>query len=225
MDQNWIKNLAIKAIHICRINKIAAKEDLSLPVLDDLLQQGYTNVVWNADRAECFRCRDLNKQQWELDDFLRSTTHAAPIASHGHPNDLCTVIVSGEGLPDVEVDYDGHTDENIAPVTRTPKAPKPTVKRLAPKPETKIIEQPVPPKQKTVYVPKDVHKQMKDPFEKQKLTPEEYADWLRDLEKENVEEERPTQPTDEDREEWLSDLERETSLKRPARWIMGIFER
>jgi len=221
--ENWIKNLAIKAIHICRLNKEAAREDLSLPVLDGLLRDGYTNVIWKADRAECFRCRDLNRQQWTLQDFLNSTTHSAPIASHGHPNDLCTVVVSGDGLPDIEVDYNGHTDESIAPVVRTPRVVKPKVKTLAPGPQPKVVEKPVVPETKVKYIPKDVHKQMKDPFEKQKLSPQEYEDWLADLEKEQVEESIPVQPTDEEKEDWLKDLERETSLRIPQ-WIRGVIK-
>jgi hypothetical protein len=216
-------------MRICRLNKEAVgnhRQDATRPVLEDLRDQGYSVVTWDSGNSTHGECRDLNRQTWELDNFLSGLEYDAPLFERSHPGDEnCTLIVSGANLPDVRVDSYGDTDGAIGlgrPVA-LPKEVKPKVKRLMPKPEPKIVEQPVPPKKKVVYVPKDVHKQIKDPFEHEKLTPEEYEDWLKDLEKENVEEERPIQPTDEDREEWLRDLERETSKKVPH-WITGLFK-
>jgi hypothetical protein len=231
MEQNWIKNLAIKALHICRLNKEAAgnhRQDMSLPVLERLQNEGYNQVMWNSGHSTHSECRDLNRQRWDLQDFLNTTEYDAPLFSRSHPGDEnCTLIVSGEGLPDIELDSYGDTDEAIGvgrPV-KAPPAPKVKQKVLAPTPEPKVVEKPVEPEKIVRHVPKEVHKQIKDPFEKQKLTQDEYEDWLKTLEQENViEEERPTQPTDEDREEWLKDLERETSLKKIKPWIYGIFK-
>ena len=238
MDENWIKNLAIKALHICRLTKTAVgnhRQDLSLPVLEDLRDQGYSVVTWDSGHSKHSQCLNMNRQTWDLDTFIGTTEHQAGIFGRVHPGDEnCTLIVSGENLPEVRVDSYGDVDEMIGtsrPV-KAPPSPKVKTKILAPTPEPKIVEKPVEPEKVVRYVPKDVHKQMKDPFEKQdlapeKLTPEEYAEWLSTSEKENVEEEekKPVEPTEEEKEDWLKTLDRETSLKRPARWIMGIFER
>jgi len=240
--ENWIKNLAIKAIHICRLNKEAAgnhRQDMTGPVLERLQHEGYNQVMWNSEHSTHSECRDLNRQRWDLQDFLNTTEYDAPLFSRSHPGDAnCTLTVSGAGLPDIEVDSYGDTDEAIGtsrPV-KAPPAPKVIQKVLAPTPAPKVVEKPEAPEKIVRHVPKEVHKQMKDPFEKQdlipekqKLTPEEYKKWLENLEKEEIElgaptkEERPTQPTDQDREDWLRDLERETSLKIPH-WIKGIFK-
>jgi hypothetical protein len=228
---NWISNLAAKAMRICRLNKQAVgnhRQDMTRPVLEDLGRQGYSVVTWDSGNSTHGACRDLNRQTWTLNDFMSGLEHDAPLFEKSHPGDEnCTLIVSGQGLPDVKVDSYGDTDHNIGmgrPV-KTPTAPKPVVKPLAPKPEPKVVEKPEEPKKKVVYIPKEVHKQIKDPFEKQKLSPEEYEEWLKDLEKENVEESIPSpQLTDEDREEWLKDLERETSKAKVKPWIYGIFK-
>lgn len=232
MDQNWLSNLALKAMRICRINKIAVgnhRQDMTLPVLERLQNEGYNQVMWNSGHSTHSECRDLNRQRWDLEDFLRTTEYEAPLFSRSHPNDMnCTLVISGEGLPDIELDSFGDTDEAIGtsrPV-KTPPTPKVVQKVLAPIPEPKVVEKPEAPETKVKYVSPEVHKQIKDPFEKQKEQQElDKEDWLKTLDKENVEEEeeRPTQPTDEDREEWLRDLERETSLKIPH-WIKGIFK-
>ena len=65
--------------------------------------------MWQtASTQSCFRCQDLNGQQWSLMDFLSNLNHAAPIAEHGHPNDNCTLSVSGDGVNPVIVDYNGN---------------------------------------------------------------------------------------------------------------------
>jgi len=227
---NWIKNLAIKAIHVCRLNKEAAgnhRQDMTGPVLDRLQNEGYNQVTWNSSNSTHSECRDLNRQRWDLADFLATTEYDAPLFSRSHPGDAnCTLTVSGAGLPDIEVDSYGDTDEAIGtsrPV-KAPPAPKVVQKVLAPTPAPKVVEKPVQPEKVVKYVPKEVHKQMKDPFEKQDLSEQDKEDWLKDLEKENVEESIPEyKPTEEDVEEWNKDLERETSKKVPH-WITGLFK-
>lgn len=225
------------------------RQDMTGPVLDGLLADGYSEVTWNSNGSRHSECRDLNRQKWGLDDFLQTTEYDAPLFSRSHPGDQsCTLIVSGQGLPDVEVDSYGETDEAIG-VSRPVKAPPaPKVKPLAPKTKTQIIEQPVPPKKpKVVYVPEDVHKQIKDPFEKQDLDQEEKKDSLKDLEKEVAEPPVPEEDKDEELLNWLSDLDKkeqqdkrdnltdeewdeikdfnkETSLQKAKPWIYGLFK-
>jgi predicted acetyltransferase len=95
---------------------------------------------------------------------------------------------------------------------------------MAPVPAPKVERVPEKPEQKIRYVPEEVHKQIKDPFEKQDLSPEEYEQWLKELEQEQVNESIPARPSDEDVEEWLRDLERETSKTKVKPWIYGIFK-
>lgn len=244
VDQNWLSKLAIRAMRICRINKEAAgnhRQDMTGPVLEDLLGSGYNQVTWNSNGSHHSQCRDLNRQTWDLADFLRTTEYDAPLFSRSHPGDnSCTLTVSGPGLPPVEVDSYGETDQAIgtnrpAPVQKAPKQPSvqepikvPTIKPLAPS-EPKVERVPEKPETKIRQVPKEVHKQIKNPFEKQDLSPEEYEQWLKDLEHENVEESIPNviapnpKYTDEEIEEWNRDMNRETSQKVPN-WITGLFK-
>ena len=231
MEENWAQKLAIKALHLFRLEKQAAgnhRQDMTGPVLQNLLQDGYTQVTWNSNGSHHSQCRDLNRQVWDLQDFLNTTEYDAPLFSRSHPGDQsCTLIVSGQGLPNVEVDSYGDVDSSIGtsrPVT-TPVAPKPKV-RVAPKVEPKIERVPEKPKEKIVYVPKEVHKQIKDPFEKHDLSLEEYEEMLNNLENENVNESIPTperEYTDEELDE-MRNFNKETSLRIP-KWIKGIFEK
>ena len=92
-----------------RLSKYAAREDLSLAPLEDLLANGYTQVVWDAAKSKHGKCRELHNQKWLLQDFVSNLSHSAPIAERSHPNDTgCSIVVSGEGLPSVRVDYNGN---------------------------------------------------------------------------------------------------------------------
>jgi hypothetical protein len=228
--ENWVKKLAIKALHICRLNKEAAgnhRQDMTGPVLNNLLNSGYTQVMWNSNGSHHGPCRDLNKQIWDLQDFLRTTEYDAPLFSRSHPGDAsCTLTVSGPGLPPVEVDSYGETDEAIGtnrPI-KAPVAPKPKVRPMAPAPEPKVERVPEKPEKKIRYVPEEVHKQIKDPFEKEQLSDEEYLQWLKDLEQEQVNESIPAKKelTDEDWDE-RRNFNVENSKKIPN-WIYGIFK-
>lgn len=250
VDQNWLSKLTLKAMRICRLNKRAAgnhRQDMTGPVLENLMGEGYNQVMWNSNASHHGQCRDLNRQTWALDDFLRTSEYDAPLFSRSHPGDnSCTLTVSGPGLPPVEVDSYGETDQAIgtnrppaptpvqkvpAPVTEQP-IKVPTIKPLAPA-EPTVERVPEKPEQKIRQVPKEVHKQIKDPFEKQdqtdNMTDQEYLDWLKELEKEPipepVDESIPAQPkyTDEEVEEWNRSMNRETSKKVPN-WITGLFK-
>lgn len=230
-EMNWVQNLAIKALRICRSAAGNHRQDMTGPVLQNLFNEGYTQVTWNSNGSHHSQCRDLNRQVWNLEDFLNTTEYDAPLFSRSHPGDQsCTLTVSGDGVPNVEVDSYGDVDLAIGtskPV-KTPVAPTPKTKILAPKPIPKVVEKPVAPEKKIVYVPKEVHKQI-DPFKKQEVinevTEEDRENWLKDLEQENIIEETPlpSNPTDEEKEEWLHDLERETNKKVPQ-WITGLFK-
>jgi hypothetical protein len=98
-----------------RIQKEAVgntRQDMSRPVLEDLLGNGYSIVQWNSGNSTHGICVELNNQQWTLEDFLTGLVHDAPIFERSHPGDKnCTLVVSGEGLPQVVVDSFGNIQE------------------------------------------------------------------------------------------------------------------
>lgn len=88
------------------------RQDMSRPVLEELLNHGYSVVQWDSGQTAHSVCIELNNQQWTLEDFLSGLVHDAPIFERSHPGDAnCTVIVSGEGLPSVRVDSFGNYQE------------------------------------------------------------------------------------------------------------------
>jgi len=87
------------------------RQDLSRPILENLLQQGYDTVTWDSGTSVCPICRELHNQKWSLADFLTGLLHDAPIAEKSHPNDKsCFVIIQGPGLQSIRVDYDGNME-------------------------------------------------------------------------------------------------------------------
>ena len=259
MTDNWLSNLAIKAMRICRLNKEAAgnhRQDMTGPILTNLLNNGYTQVTWNSNGSHHSQCQDLDRQVWDLQNFLNTTEYDAPLFSRSHPGDAsCTLTVSGPSLSPVEVDSYGDVDTDIGTSRPAPTlapvqapAPKPQLRTITPEPKPTVEPTPQKPEKKIVHVPQEVHKQIKDPFEKQDLNPEEYGQWLKDLEQEQVQESIPAEKelTDEEWLGWLKQLEQkeeqekrdkitdeewderrnfnvETSKKIPN-WITGLFK-
>ncbi len=229
-EQNWLSMLAVKAMRVCRLNKEAAgnhRQDMTGPILTNLLNDGYTQVTWNSNGSHHSECQDLNRQVWDLQNFLDTTEYDAPLFSRSHPGDQsCTLIVSGPNLTPVEIDSYGDVDTDIGTSRPAPvvKEPKPKIKTIAPTPEPKIEQVPEKPEKKIIQVPQEVHKQIKDPFEKDRLTDDEYLEWLKELEREQVQESIPVQKelTDEDWDE-RRNFNVETNKKLPN-WIYGIFK-
>lgn len=112
---NWISLLAEKAMQICRVNKRAVgnhRQDETLPILQQLQGDGYTTVTWDSGNSTHSKCIELDKQIFDLSDFIRSTTHDAPLFCRSHPGDVsCALLVSGEGLPTIRLDSFGNTLE------------------------------------------------------------------------------------------------------------------
>jgi len=209
---DWDKNLAAKAIRAERLNKQSignTRQDLSLPVLENLVDRGYTQVEWDSGNSRHSRCVDLNKQKWAIDQFISGLLHSAPIFEKSHPGDLnCTVLVTGENLPEVRVDSYGNVNENVAAPIRTRKVKAPPripvapekIKKVPLTPKPKVVRTPTKPEKNYLYVPKKQWEEIK---------------------------EQPSQHeiTDEEREEWLRDLERETSLNKARKILKGIVEK
>ncbi len=84
-----------------------APQDVSLPILQDLLEQGYTDTRWQtAPSSMDIPCLSKNGETKPLAEFLTGTQHNAPIyspPSGTHVGCKCGVLVTGDGLPDVFV--------------------------------------------------------------------------------------------------------------------------
>jgi hypothetical protein len=109
----WATKVVTQKLRSDRVElqKEAAQEDLTRPVLENLLHQGYEIVKWDSGNSRCATCLELNNQQWNLTDFLSNLRHDAPIAEKSHPNDAnCKVIVSGPNVPTVAIDYNGNLE-------------------------------------------------------------------------------------------------------------------
>lgn len=118
----WAKELATKVLakkqeeaFLITIEALGnTREDLSLPILQELLRDGYSVVTWDSGPSTHGHCLELNEQQWNLQDFISGLRHAAPIFERSHPGDTsCALLVSGENLPTVRVDSFGTIVEVI----------------------------------------------------------------------------------------------------------------
>jgi hypothetical protein len=199
---NWEEKLAEKAQKINRLNKQAVgntRQDMTRPILESLLADGYNLVTWDSGNSRHSICVDLNRQVWELDQFLIGLEHDAPLFERSHPGDIsCSLVVSGPNLPDVRVDSYGHTDEEIGIPEPKEVKPIPVKKvRMPREPKPKVVRSPTKPEKKYLYVPKKQWEEIK---------------------------EQPSQPTEDEQEEWLRDLERETSLNKARNLLKGIIE-
>lgn len=93
----------------------AAPQDVSLPVLQDLLGKGYDTTVWQTYPASTDPiCVAKNGDRVPLADFISGLQHNAPFyegsstGAHGaHVGCRCSVLVSGPGLEDVQVNAFG----------------------------------------------------------------------------------------------------------------------
>jgi len=86
----------------------AAPQDVSLPVLEELLADGYDQVYWHTSPgATDGPCIAAEGPKGSLADFISGLQHAAPIFEHTHVGCRCSITVSGPGKEDVVVDYTG----------------------------------------------------------------------------------------------------------------------
>ena len=85
------------------------RQDMSLPTLESLLDEGYNRVTFVAHSRACKFCKKLNGKTWTLDRFITNLYYSAPLFEHSHVNAVSSVRVwdiNGE-LEDVYVDYTG----------------------------------------------------------------------------------------------------------------------
>jgi DNA-binding transcriptional ArsR family regulator len=86
---------------------VAQNVDETLSVLKDLLREGYDTVTFLANPRACNICRRLDGESRSLRRHLAGLRYDAPLFEWSHVNCSCSLLVTGEGLEDVEIIYDG----------------------------------------------------------------------------------------------------------------------
>ena len=88
-------------------------QDVSLPVFEDLLEQGYNMITLVAWSGACAYCKKKNGKTMSLNNWLNQLQHSAPVFEAFHVNSQSELKVwdkKGE-LPDVFVNYEGDIHE------------------------------------------------------------------------------------------------------------------
>lgn len=85
-------------------------QDVSLPIFQDLLEQGYDTATFVAWSGACDYCKKRNGMRWSLLDFISNLQYDAPIfekAAHVNAQSQIKVSDSKGELEDVYVNYAG----------------------------------------------------------------------------------------------------------------------
>lgn len=86
----------------------AVNQDESLPILEEMLNNGFDQVVWVSDNSDCRTCRNMNDQTWSLDEFIQGLRHQAPIFEKSHVGCLCKVkVLNSQTGEEQFVNYEG----------------------------------------------------------------------------------------------------------------------
>ena len=79
---------------------LAAPKDVSLPILQEMMAEGYDNTQWRTSAgAVDGPCIAKNGDQEDLDSFISGLMHDAPIFEKTHVGCQCGVEVLGPDLP------------------------------------------------------------------------------------------------------------------------------
>lgn len=85
-------------------------QDVSLPVFEDLLEQGYDTATFVAHPNACSYCKKRNGMTWKLSQFISNLQYDAPIfekAAHVNAQSNIKVSDSKGKLEDIYVNYNG----------------------------------------------------------------------------------------------------------------------
>lgn len=112
-DKNSVKTRNKQVNRRFKIQKpqgVYPLQDVSLPVLQDLLEQGYDTATFVAHPNACAYCKKRNGMTWKLSQFISNLQYDAPIfekAAHVNAQSQIKVSDSKGELPDVFVNYNG----------------------------------------------------------------------------------------------------------------------
>jgi hypothetical protein len=99
---------------------MGAPQDVSLPILEDLLSKGYDLATWNTSAsATDGPCISKNGDQMALSEFIAGLVHAAPFYEKTHVGCTCSATVTGPDLPEIIVNAFGIV-EGEPPVEEIP---------------------------------------------------------------------------------------------------------
>ena len=104
------QNKSVSKRYKIKPKSIYPLQDVSLPVFEDLLEQGYNMATFIAHPNACKFCKSINGKTWTLKNLIDTTEYEAPIFFHSHVNAQSEMKVwdkNGE-LPDVYVNYEGN---------------------------------------------------------------------------------------------------------------------
>lgn len=83
---------------------LAAPKDVSLPIFQDYLGQGYNDTEWMTDPgATDSACLMKNGDHMGLEEFISQTQYDACIFSKSHVGCRCLIKLTGPDLPEVLV--------------------------------------------------------------------------------------------------------------------------
>jgi len=80
------------------------KQDLSLPIFQNLLQMGYDFLIWHLNESEHTMidiCDELDGQEFNLDEFISGLQYSAPIFEKSHVGCNCWMEVRSRTNPDL----------------------------------------------------------------------------------------------------------------------------
>lgn len=90
-------------------------QDVSLPVFEDLLEQGFNKATFIAHSNACSYCKKRNGKTWDLYQFISNLQYDAPIfekAAHVNAQSKIKVWDSTNNLDPVYVNYAGEISYN-----------------------------------------------------------------------------------------------------------------
>jgi len=107
-DGNGARATAMHSHKDFLANLTAAPQDVSRPVFEQLIAEGYADTLWNTSAsATDAACIARNLERMPLADMIANLQHDAPIYEKTHVGCTCSVTVSGAGKPDVVVNAFG----------------------------------------------------------------------------------------------------------------------
>ena len=104
------QNKSVSKHYKIKPKSIYPLQDVSLPVFEDLLEQGYNMATFIAHPNACKFCKSISGKTWTLKNLIDTTEYEAPIFFHSHVNAQSEMKVwdkNGE-LDPVYVNYEGN---------------------------------------------------------------------------------------------------------------------
>jgi len=96
----WWKERVINIDAACPVEE-------TIPVLEDLRDDGYEIIIFRAVGGACPICRSHEGEEFTIDEVIDDAEHDAAIYTITHPGCKCQLIAMGEDKPNVRINYTG----------------------------------------------------------------------------------------------------------------------